>query len=186
MIEETNQTVETENEEVASPDSQKETISEAPSELDRAKMEIESLKDSWQRERAEFQNYKRRTAQELLNARKESVKRLAEGLLIPLDNMDRVTSIQNPSDEVRAFLDGVRMIQKEFFSVLEKEQIHRLDPKGQSFDPMFMEAIASEESEEVTEEIVSETYQFGFYHQDGENKQSIRPARVKIAKPKSN
>lgn len=50
---------------------------------------------------------------------------------------------------------------------------------------MFMEAIVSEESAEYTEEIVIETYQMGYYQEDGESKQSIRPARVKVGKPQS-
>ena len=35
------------------------------------------------------------------------------------------------------------------------------------------------------EETVVETYQAGYYHEEGENKQSIRPARVKVGKPQS-
>lgn len=154
-------------------------------ELEIAKKEIETLKDSWLRERAEFQNYKRRTAMDLLNARKESIKKFAEGLLGALDNLERVSIVPNPTPEVVAFVDGVLMVQKELISVLEREGIKRLDPKGQPFDPMIMEAIASEESAEFTEETVVETYQAGYYHEDGEHKHSIRPARVKVGKPQS-
>ncbi|MDF3820860.1 nucleotide exchange factor GrpE [Leptospira sp. 96542] len=191
MAEDTNQTVE-ENQSPAEEVSQ--TISEeaienvtsgAEKELQDAKKEIETLKDSWLRERAEFQNYKRRTANDLLNARKESIKKFAEGLLGALDNLERVSNTPNPTPEVKAFVDGVNMVQKEFYSVLEREGIKRLDPTGQPFDPMIMEAIASEESADYTEETVVETYQPGYFHEEGENKQSIRPARVKVAKPLS-
>jgi len=187
MAEETQSTVEQslENQATENSSSEAQATSE-PSDMEKAQVEIASLKDSWQRERAEFQNYKRRTANDLLNARKDSTKRFAESLLAPIDNLDRVLSAAPQSEEFRSFLDGVRMIQKEFLSVLERENIKKLDPTGQSFDPMQMEAIASEEKEDVTEEVVLETYQFGFYHQDGDQKHSIRPARVKVAKPKSN
>ncbi|BDA80586.1 protein GrpE [Leptospira kobayashii] len=154
-------------------------------ELEKAKKEIDTLKDSWLRERAEFQNYKRRTANDLLNARKDSIKKFAESFLGALDNLERVTNVTNPTPEVKAFVDGILMVQKEFISVLDREGIKRLDPKGTPFDPMFMEAIVSEESAEYTEEIVIETYQMGYYQEDGESKQSIRPARVKVGKPQS-
>ncbi|MCZ8341539.1 MAG: nucleotide exchange factor GrpE [Leptospira sp.] len=201
MAEDTNQTIENEKGEAVnevhsennknanghkvSEESVVQASSTLEQELDSAKKEIETLKDSWLRERAEFQNYKRRTAMDLLNARKESIKKFAEGLLSALDNLERVSIVPNPTPEVTAFVDGVLMVQKELISVLEREGIKRLDPKGQPFDPMIMEAIASEESAEYTEETVVETYQPGYYHEDGENKHSIRPARVKVGKPQS-
>ncbi|MCU0823424.1 MAG: nucleotide exchange factor GrpE [Leptospira sp.] len=201
MAEDTNQTIENEkgeavneahsennenaNGQKVSEEGTQQASSGLEQELESAKKEIETLKDSWLRERAEFQNYKRRTAMDLLNARKESIKKFAEGLLSALDNLERVSIVPNPTPEVTAFVDGVLMVQKELISVLEREGIKRLDPKGQPFDPMIMEAIASEESAEYTEETVVETYQPGYYHEDGEHKHSIRPARVKVGKPQS-
>ncbi|GBF51413.1 heat shock protein GrpE [Leptospira ryugenii] len=190
---ETNETIETkvegsapvEETEVLSDEAMKTAMDGVEQELDKAKKEIDTLKDSWLRERAEFQNYKRRTANDLLNARKESIKRFAEGFLGALDNLERVTSVTNASDEVKAFIDGISMIQKEFLGVLEKEGIKRLDPTGIAFDPMFMEAIVSEESPDFQEETVVETYQKGYYFEDGDSKQPIRPARVKVGKPQS-
>lgn len=102
-------------------------------ELEKAKKEIDTLKDSWLRERAEFQNYKRRTANDLLNARKDSIKKFAESFLGALDNLERVTNVTNPTPEVKAFVDGILMVQKEFISVLDREGIKRLDPKRNSF-----------------------------------------------------
>ncbi|TGN19873.1 nucleotide exchange factor GrpE [Leptospira idonii] len=187
---ETNETIEQEDSQTKDNGAiSEEAASSVPegleAELDKAKKEIDTLKDSWLRERAEFQNYKRRTANDLLNARKDSIKKFAEGLLTPLDNLERVTNVNNPTAEVKAFVDGILMIQKDFISVLEREGIKRLDPKGQPFDPMIMEAIVSEESAEYTEETVIETFQMGYFHEEGETKQSIRPARVKVGKPQS-
>ena len=189
---ETNETVEdqegsipTEETETLSDEAMKSAMDGVELELDKAKKEIDTLKDSWLRERAEFQNYKRRTANDLLNARKDSIKKFAEGFLGAFDNLERVTNVTNASAEVQAFLDGINMIQKDFMGILEKEGIKRLDPNGQTFDPMFMEAIVSEESAEYTEETVIETYQKGYYFEDGDSKQPIRPARVKVGKPQS-
>ncbi|TGM72422.1 nucleotide exchange factor GrpE [Leptospira mtsangambouensis] len=190
MAEETNGSVDEQNVSVEegqaiTDEAIEQAVEGAEKELDNAKKEIETLKDSWLRERAEFQNYKRRTANDLLNARKESIKKFAEGLTGALDNLERVSNVPNQTPEVVAFVEGIKMVQKEFYSVLEKEGIKRLDPKGMPFDPMLMEAIASEESAEFSEETVVETYQAGYYHEEGENKQSIRPARVKVGKPQS-
>ncbi|MCZ8154916.1 MAG: nucleotide exchange factor GrpE [Leptospira sp.] len=168
-----------------SDDAMKSAMDGVEVELDKAKKEIDGLKDSWLRERAEFQNYKRRTANDLLNSRKDSIKKFAEGLLGAVDNLERVATVNNPNPEIQVFIEGILMIQKEFLGVFEKEGIKRLDPNGQPFDPMFMEAIVSEESAEYTEETVIETYQKGYYFEDGESRQAIRPARVKVGKPQS-
>ncbi|WP_078125812.1 nucleotide exchange factor GrpE [Leptospira alexanderi] len=153
-------------------------------ELEAAKKEVESLKDSWARERAEFQNFKRRSAQEFVSIRKEAVKSLVSGFLNPIDNLERVGATQSPSEELKPFVDGVAMILKEFYSVLEKSNVIRFDPKGESFDPMSMEALSSEEGDQYSEETVIDVYQAGYYYKENEDKFTLRPARVRIGKPK--
>ncbi|EKO35160.1 nucleotide exchange factor GrpE [Leptospira santarosai] len=154
-------------------------------ELEAAKKEVESLRDSWARERAEFQNFKRRSAQEFVSIRKEAVKSLVSGFLNPIDNLERVGATQTNSEELKPFVDGVTMILKEFYSVLEKSNVVRFDPKGEFFDPMSMEALSSEEGDQYSEETVIDVYQPGYYYKENEDKFTLRPARVRIGKPKS-
>lgn len=155
--------------------------------LEKLKKENVELKDSWARERAEFQNYKRRTASEYANAQKDSIKNFVSKLLNPLDNLDRVTSVNNPNGELKTFVDGVGMIKREMYSILEKENIFKVSPLNQPFDPMTMEAIAAEESDQFKEEIVIEVYQPGFVIKDTNNNQTftLRPSRVKVGRPKN-
>lgn len=143
------------------------------------------MRDSWARERAEFQNFKRRSAQEFVSIRKEAVKSLVSGFLNPIDNLERVGATQTNSEELKPFVDGVTMILKEFYSVLEKSNVVRFDPKGESFDPMSMEALSSEEGDQYSEETVIDVYQPGYYYKENEDKFTLRPARVRIGKPKS-
>lgn len=177
--EETTETAQTESIKTA------ETETSLQTELESAKKEIESLKDSWARERAEFQNFKRRSAQEFVSIRKEAVKSLVSGFLNPIDNLERVGATQTNSEELKPFVDGVTMILKEFYSVLEKSNVIRFDPKGESFDPMSMEALSSEEGDQYSEETVIDVYQPGYYYKENEDKFTLRPARVRIGKPKS-
>ncbi|AJR13131.1 nucleotide exchange factor GrpE [Leptospira interrogans] len=177
--EESTETTQTESMETA------ETETSLQTELESAKKEIESLKDSWARERAEFQNFKRRSAQEFVSIRKEAVKSLVSGFLNPIDNLERVGATQTNSEELKPFVDGVTMILKEFYSVLEKSNVIRFDPKGESFDPMSMEALSSEEGDQYSEETVIDVYQPGYYYKENEDKFTLRPARVRIGKPKS-
>lgn len=152
-------------------------------ELDKAKQEVASLKDSWARERAEFQNYKRRSAAEYQTIKRDAVKNFICKLLTPLDNLERVGS-SSSSEELKPFIEGVQMIVREFQGLLFKENVNKLDPKGQPFDPYSMEAIASVESDEFKEETVVEVYQPGYQMVDNNEKFLLRPARVRIGKPK--
>lgn len=153
-------------------------------ELEKAKQESVSLKDSWLRERAEFQNYKRRTAAEYAVIKREAVKNFIIKLLNPIDNLERVGTGVNVSDEMKPFIDGVAMILREMNGILEKENVVKVSPVGQPFDPTTMEAIASDESEDVTEETVVEVYQPGYVFTENNESFALRPARVKVARPK--
>lgn len=154
-------------------------------ELKKALDEVANFRESWQRERAEFVNYKKRTAMELLNSRKEAVRNFIHDLLHPMDNLGMVTRVNTDNAELKAFVTGVDMVVKEFQGIMEREGVLKLHPINQSFDPMTMEAIASEESDAYSEETVVEVFQPGYYYMDGEHKHSIRPARVKVGKPKA-
>lgn len=153
-------------------------------ELNKAKQKIVSLEDSFLRERAEFQNYKRRTAAEYAKIKGEAVKNFIIKLLNPIDNLERVGAGINVSDEMKPFLDGVGMILREMNGILEKENVVKVNPVGQPFDPTTMEAIASDESETVTEETVIEVYQPGYVFTENNESFALRPARVKVARPK--
>lgn len=152
--------------------------------LKKAGDEILSLKDSWARERAEFQNFKRRSAAEFLAVKREALKAFIVKLLDPLDNLERVSVSSSEELELKAFIDGVNMIQMQFISILEKENVFKMNCSGQPFDPMKMEAIASLESEEYNEETVIEVYQAGYEFRENNESVVLRPARVRIGRPK--
>ena len=76
------------------------------------------------------------------------------------------------------------MIKNEFYSVLQKENIQKTDPLNKPFDPMSMEAIAADESEDYTEETVIEVYQAGYEFVENNERITLRPSRVKVGRPK--
>lgn len=153
-------------------------------ELEKAKNDVTAFKDSWARERAEFQNYKRRSANENLLSKRDSVRNFVSKLLNAFDNLDRVSSA-SPTEELKPFLDGVDMIKKEFLTILEKENIYKQIPKSEVFDPSTMEAIASEESDEYKDEIVADVYQPGYISKENDVVFTLRPSRVKVGRPKN-
>ncbi|MEQ9366961.1 MAG: nucleotide exchange factor GrpE [Leptospirales bacterium] len=166
---------------VGSDEAGVENAGEPESELDRALREIEELKDSWNRERADFANFRKRTVQERSRAQGEAVARFTRELLDVMDNLDRVLSIESDNPEVQNFVTGVEMIRSSFVGVFQNHNIRVSNPLNETFDPGTMEAIAREDRPDLTTDTVIEVYQSGYTIELGQGEtQSLRPARVKV------
>jgi len=153
-------------------------------ELEKARLEIESLKDSWTRERAEFQNFRKRSMHEKSRMRGQTIAAFVHELLPIFDNLQRVTQTSVSHPEVESFIAGINMVEQEFLTALGKEKIVRFSPRGEAFNPMQMEAISVEEQPDLEVETILEVYQDGFRLEveDGEA-HVIRPARVRVGRP---
>ena len=152
-------------------------------ELNEAHLEIEKLRDSWTRERAEFMNYRKRIAQERQKQATDTVIDFLQELLPTFDNLDQVLAMEVKSEEVKKYVEGLSMIRESFIQALANRKIRTIHPMGEAFDPQSMEAIASEEDSKFTEDKVLEVYQAGYLMEGEEGQKNlIRPARVKVAK----
>ena len=140
------------------------------------------LMEHLQRERAEFQNYKKRMASDAANLRQWAINGFVSDFIQVYDNLDLV--LAQKKGNLEDFIGGVELIKKEFIGTLVKHNIKEFDPNGQKFDPNVMEAISLEEGD-VQEEVVSLVFQKGFIAGEGESLRVIRPARVKVARPKA-
>ncbi len=155
-------------------------------ELEKLRKENTELRDSWQRERAEFMNFRKRVAQERLKQIEDTKSYFFTDLLPVLDNLYQVLSIESHNEEVKKYVQGVSMIRDNFISSLNKHNIKQHLPMGEDFDPIQMEAIATETGTEFQKEVVIEVYQAGYYIQNEEgSRHNIRAARVKVGRPAS-
>jgi len=133
--------------------------------------------EGWQRSRAEFTNYKRRTTQELADARERGAIEALADILPILDDFERAFA-NIPEDLTdHPWLSGTSLILKNLQKVLDKYQVEILDPVGEEFDPNFHEAIGTEDSDEYESGIVTTTLQKGY--RSGER--ILRPALVRVA-----
>ncbi|MCE9599111.1 MAG: nucleotide exchange factor GrpE [Spirochaetia bacterium] len=152
-------------------------------ELEQARHEAREMRDSWNRERAEFLNFKKRTNVEMGRARSHAIKGFVSGLLPVLDNLNQVLMIKSTDPALVGYVQGVEMIRAEFLGVLARENIQSIRPLDETFDPMRMEAIAVEETDTVDREKVIEVYQDGYIITIDGNVEVLRPARVRVARP---
>jgi molecular chaperone GrpE len=107
------------------------------------KTESENLKNQLAAARADLYNYRQRTERERLKTlRALTLDRIGDFLPV-LDNLDRALSA--PEDgTARDVLVGVRMVQRQFLSILEDAGVTPVPAEGHPFDPALHDAIETE------------------------------------------
>jgi molecular chaperone GrpE len=129
---------------------------------------------------ADFDNYRKRSLREKEEWVKYAAQNLIEKLLPVMDNLDRaVESVEVQSDETRNILEGVRMIQRQMFEVLQKEGLSEIEALNEFFDPVCHEAVMQTPAEDGQQDNqIVEVLRKGYRYHD----RVLRAAMVKVAK----
>ena len=178
-IEDTDQeTLETSNEEENEVEEKKElTPMEQLQEQIRLKdEEIANQKDTFLREKAELENFKKRLTKEKDDFVQFANERLLQELIQIEDNLERALEVPNATLE--SLKEGVEMIQKQFSTFLKNQKVEPIEAIGKAFDPTLHEVLNQQESEEHEENTVIEEYSKGYTL----NGRILRPAKVVISK----
>lgn len=132
--------------------------------------------DALQRARAEFDNFRKRSAREAAAARGHGAGDLAMRLLEVLDDLDRTVE-HAPKVEHDALVGGIAQIHRKLLDVLRGADIHRLDEVGVPFDPTVHEAVSRVEAdEELPEPEVADVLRPGYRL----GQRVLRPAMVAV------
>ncbi|EIN5961493.1 nucleotide exchange factor GrpE [Vibrio cholerae] len=140
---------------------------------------VKEQQDSVLRARAEVENIRRRSEQEVDKARKFALSRFAEELLPVIDNLER--AIQAADGEVEAIkplLEGVELTHKTFVDTIAKFGLKEINPHGEAFNPEFHQAMSIQESAEHEPNTVMFVMQKGYEL----NGRVLRPAMVMVSK----
>ncbi|MBJ6896413.1 nucleotide exchange factor GrpE, partial [Vibrio cholerae] len=82
---------------------------------------VKDQQDAVLRAQAEVENMRRRTEQEIDNARKYALNKFAEELLPVIDNLERAIQAADTENEViKPILEGVELTHKTFVDVVAK------------------------------------------------------------------
>ena len=154
----------------------------ASDELERLKAELEELKakstdlaDQYLRAKAEAENVRRRSEEEVAKARKFGIEGFAESLLPVIDSLDAALSIQNATNE--QLLEGTDATLRQLTSALERNKVLAINPAaGEKFDPHHHQAISMVPAEQPSNTVVS-VLQKGYMIAD----RILRPALVTVA-----
>ena len=84
---------------------------------------------------ADFENYRKRTEKEMREIEENSSKGLVLRLLSVLDELD--LAVKHASDDAgrTELQEGIEMVRKNMYSVLESAGLRRIDSVGKPFDP---------------------------------------------------
>ena len=152
--------------------------------VDDLKRERDEYLELAQRARADFENYRRRAAEEAREAERRGKSSLARELIPSLDNLERAlraAGIDPDSDDEGSgdggLAHGVRLVYRELRSTLERAGVETYDPTGERFDPNWHEALATRAQEGADAGVVLETVEKGYRL----NGQVLRPARVVVS-----
>ena len=137
--------------------------------------ERDELRDQFMRARAEFENYRKRTARDMERVRKTAAEDLIRELLPALDNLERALEhVENHEDP---FVKGVEMVAKQFAGALAARGLSPIAAHGEPFDPNVHDALTQQPSEEHPEGTVMQEYERGYRLGDF----VLRPAKVVVS-----
>ena len=144
--------------------------------------EIEQLRDEKLRLLADMENLRKRSDRDRVDSIRYGNINFARDILSLGDNLSRaldaIPKDAEKTETITNLINGLRMVQREFTSILEKHGIKKIEALNKRFDHNFHQAMMEIESEEVEEGIVIQEIQSGYNMHD----RLLRPSMVGVAK----
>ena len=129
--------------------------------VEKAQAEAKDWQDKYLRLHAEWDTYRRRTAEQREQERLRAGEKLVEKLLPVIDDFERTIDYAEKNDEA-GLIDGVKAVHSKFVNVLETGGVQVINPAGQAFDALECQAVATVDDASVPDETVHEVYQKGY------------------------
>lgn len=147
-------------------------------ELEETRAKAKEYSEGWQRERADFANYKRRIERDQQLLSQAITGEIVKKYLLVLDDMDRAMKMRPEEGDLRVWSGGIELIYRKLQNILDAENIKRIPAEEQEFDPTCHEAISYEENPDHTSGQIIAVVQEGYTLGD----RVLRPARVRVAR----
>lgn len=147
-------------------------------EAEKAVKEAATNLDGWQRERAEFANYKRRIDRERIELKQTITGDVIKKYLVVMDDLDLALKNRPTCGENAVWAEGIELIVRKLQTIIDNEGIERINQNKVPFDPNLHEAISHEDNPEFASEEVIEVVRQGYKLGD----RILRPAMVRVAR----
>ena len=141
----------------------------------RLERERDEYLEALQRLKAEFDNFRKRTARDRESVALAATREVVRDLLPVMDNLERAVAALG--DQGEGIVAGLEMVRGQLAALLTGHGVEEIPAHGEAFDPTVHEAIASVPSAEHDDGSVIEVVEKGYRHAE----HVLRPTRVVIA-----
>lgn len=136
---------------------------------------LSAQKDSYMRLAAEYDNYRKRTANEKLSIYDDATAKAVTELLPVADSIQM--ALANLKDSDPEIVKGIQLVSNQLDKSFEKLKIVSYGKTGDEFDPAIHNAVSKVEDENLGKNTVAQVFQTGYKIGD----KIIRHAMVQVA-----
>ena len=147
-------------------------------EIDQLKGKINQFSEGWQRERADFDNYRKRIKRDQEKYKQDIKVEIIKKYLVIHDDIELAFKNAPHNKENNNWTQGINLILKKLKGILDDEGVQLIPAEHRMFDPNLHEAISSEDNSELESGQIIEVIKQGYIIGD----RVIRPALVRVAK----
>ena len=139
--------------------------------------ELDDLNNKYLRLAADFDNYRKRQAQERENLIKYGAEETLKKLIPILDTIKRAGDSIEKTEDINSVKESHSICVKQFMEILEKIGMKKIEAAGKEFDINFMEAVMQTPTNDYPTHTVIAELQTGYTLFD----RVLRPAMVNVA-----
>lgn len=165
----------TEEKTESAADEQQENSDADNKQSDALKQELDKQKEAYLRLAAEYDNYRKRTANEKASIYSDATAKAVQEILTVADSLEMAQkSVENAPEE---FKKGIELVAAQMASALAKLNVESFGEVGDEFDPHLHNAVSKIDSDELGENTIAQVFQLGYKSGD----KIIRHAMVQVA-----
>lgn len=143
--------------------------------LRQAELKAAEHHDAWLRAKAETENLRRRSQEDIAKAHKYAAEKFAAEMLPVKDSLEAALATENIT--VESLRNGVELTLKQLAAAFEKSGLAEINPLDEKFDPHRHQAISTVEDDGEANRVL-QVLQKGY----ALNERVIRPALVIVSK----
>jgi molecular chaperone GrpE len=141
-------------------DEQEKPCDESAEKIKALEDEVASSKDKYMRLAAEYENYRKRTANEKLSLYDDATAKAVTELLPVADSVRM--ALENLKDADPEIIKGIELISNQLAKSFEKLKIESYGETGDDFDPNLHNAVSMVDNEELGSGKVAAVFQTGY------------------------
>ncbi|NKB75610.1 MAG: nucleotide exchange factor GrpE [Gammaproteobacteria bacterium] len=149
--------------------------------LDEANQKISDMRDGYLRAKADVENIRRRTQNEIISARKYAIEGFAQELLSVKDSLDQASKVElgeSQTESTEKMKEGLELTLKQLDAALSRFSVTEVEAEpGTKFNPEYHQAISMISGGEIEPDHIVDVMQKGFILKD----RLLRPAMVVVA-----